>query len=332
MTNFILPLPFSPAERCGGCCLTRFSPETWQTCKLEECRIGNLPCKQNVSGGGAVRLTFRRSERRNVYKYQIWQNTIVHATHIQTGTGLWVLSRLRRQEIVCEEKTVSQSVIGSYLTQDPGGPGGARGPEVPGLHRPADHAITGALLSWSCMHFCQRNLPLTLSAILALQIFTLLHMLPPHFSSQETRRIPNPNKSNAKLRLQPVFQLTEPSFSVQFSSSIPRNFAEKLENFQCAEFSQFLSEETLNCSPQFQPNFCPSIEPTWLKWLESMQLQAVTFRIDGNNITSFFDRTILFRFLVWMTCSMMLEIWLDSLAGLSETEGDLLSNLKLLLR
>lgn len=263
--------------------------------------------------------------------------TEYHCSCHSYSDGNWTVSSIKVEKTRnCLWREDSQSVSNWLLSHS--GPGGtrggprARGPEVPGLHRPADHAITGALLSWSCMHFCQRNLPLTLSAILALQIFTLLHMLPPHFSSQETRRIPNPNKSNAKLRLQPVFQLTEPSFSVQFSSSIPRNFAEKLENFQCAEFSQFLSEETLNCSPQFQPNFCPSIEPTWLKWLESMQLQAVTFRIDGNNITSFFDRTILFRFLVWMTCSMMLEIWLDSLVGLSETEGDLLSNLKLLLR
>ena len=77
----------------------------------------------------------------------------------------------------------------------------------------------------------------------------------------------------------------------------------------------------------------------WLKWLgkKSMQLQAVTFKIDRNNITSFFVRTRRFRFLVWMTWSMMWEMWLDSLTGccppgFSETEGVLLSNLKLLLR
>ena len=145
-----------------------------------------------------------------------------------------------------------------------GDPGGPEGPRARG---PGSPPTSGSCDNWGSLElelhaFLPAEPPPDTFSNPRTEIFTLLHMLPPHFSSQETRRIPNPNKSNAKLRLQPVFQLTEPSFSVQFSSSIPRNFAEKLENFQCAEFSQFLSEETLNCSPQFQPNFCPSIEPT----------------------------------------------------------------------
>ena len=80
------------------------------------------------------------------------------------------------------------------------------------------------------MHFSRPPPPpdsLTLSNPAALQIFTLLHLLPPHLFLARKQEILNPNKSNAKLRPWPVFQLTEPSFPVQFSP-IPRSFAEKL--------------------------------------------------------------------------------------------------------
>ena len=179
--------------------------------------------------------------------------TEYHCSCHSYSDGNWTVTGIKVEKIRnCLWREDSQPVSNWLISHS--GPGETKGPE----DLAPDHAITeapwsngagaraGAIAGAGACISTGRSSPWQADTQQSSQCKYLLCFIwcPVIYSSQETRRILKPNKSNAKLRLWPVCQLTEPSSPVQFSP-IPRNFAEKLENFQCAEFSQFLSEEKL---------------------------------------------------------------------------------------